>query len=983
MKKNTVLEESELKDMLERAGRPLHLDDILRIGRYSRKVKGGILACLGSLADSGCALRMRGGGWSAVSTLKRCRGRLAAQRSGAAFVRPEDGSSKDIFIAAEDTGGAWNGDTVEVLILPRGKTRQGAPEGRVLSVVERGCTEIACRVLRRADKGRFFCQPADARMILDILADADGLDHVPEPFEILRIAPLERLERLPGRRPLWSGKVLSSLGPESGPAAQERLVKLGSGIPAEFPDNVLAEAEEVSQKVTAEGLEDLRAELLVTIDGEDARDFDDAVCVSRCRDGWRLLVAIADVSAYVRPHTALDREARERGNSFYFPLSVEPMLPEALCNGACSLRPGEDRRCLAAEMTLDENGGFCGTRFCNAVMASRARLTYRQVQDILDDPHGSAAAELERDAPGVPAMLIDAQKLAERLILRRRRMGGLDFDVPEAEYVTGEKDGIRTVEGMRCRERLFSHRLIEAFMVRANEAVAEFLSKKGVPFLYRTHPDPGAERLCSLAQTLQALCPGLPLPRPAEAADPKWMPVLLEAAAGTDSRSIVNSLMLRSMMQARYGTEKDRHFGLASACYCHFTSPIRRYADLENHRALKRALGLERDGAEKRALDESAAQCNRQERTAAAAERETQRRMGCLLLEPRVGEIFQGVVSAATSFGIFVELDGMPVEGMVRIEDLPQDWYDFDEERMELRGRFGGTVFRPGQRMNVKLSGVNVGRMEIDLEIQDNENGRGNGGNGKKKPDFRKRTEGHGKRREFGRAAFARRKPGFREDRDRRFARSDGEGSFREEREDGFRKKRPWKDRDDRAGFADRRSFRRDDDSFGGGEEHGRFRPRREGGDRDLRRRDGGFAGREGGERGDKPFRRDGGRRFSGRPFRRDDERSFGGEEHGRFRPRRNDGDRDLRRRDDGFAGREGGEREERRFREKDGRRRSFGRFHDEGRGGSRFRNDRGEREGFREKKPSDHSQGAADDIFRIEIDEEKKPVFRFGRRGK
>ena len=1011
MKKNALTDDSEIKEMLDRANRPLHLDDILRIGRYSRKEKGRILSCLDSLAGSGSALRMRGGAWAATGSMKRCRGRLAVQRSGAAFVRTEGETAGDIYVAPEHIADAWNGDMVEVLLLPSGKNRQGHAEGRVLSIVERGCTEIACRVLRRAEKGRYFCQPADSRMILDILADADTLDHEPEPFELLCVAPLEKMERPFGRRPLWLAKALSSLGVENAADAQERIVKLGNSIPTEFPDNVIAEAEKVSRNVSLEGLADLRSEPLVTIDGDDARDFDDAVCVSRCQKGWRLLVAIADVSAYVRPHTALDREAYGRGNSFYFPMSVEPMLPEALSCGACSLRPHEDRRCMAAEMFLDEKGELQDTRFCNAVMSSRARLTYRQVQDVFDDPRGAEAQKLESEAPGVAAMLSDAASLATLLIERRKRNGGLDFALPEAEYLIEEKDGVRTVAGIRNRERLFSHRLIEAFMVRANEAVAEFLHRKGEPFLFRVHPDPGAERLSTLSRVLHSTCPDLTLPRPSEAGNPRWIPALLEATEEASSRNVVHNLILRSMMQARYSTEKDRHFGLASPCYCHFTSPIRRYADLENHRSLKRALGLEKKSREALKLEESADQCNRQERAATAAERETERRMGCLLLEPHVGENFSGMVSSVTSFGLFVELDGMPVEGMVRLEDLPPDWYDFDEEHMVLCGRHSGNAFRLGQRMNVKLSGVSVGRMEINLEMQDKENARGTG-EGKK--GFRNETEGRRQRHDRGRAAFARRKAGYRENREERFRRSEDGGDFSRGGEGGFRKpRREWDGSEPRRAFSGKRTFRsheeRERDFQGDGEARG-FRKNAENGERRLRRRNEAFGGRDGEwsgskgfrsreerernfqgdgeargflrslENGERNFRSRGERRFSGRPFRSEDG-EFGGRSFPRGARHGWDHEEENTRREDS---------ERKTFRDKEDRGHPFGRRHNDNwkpreRSGGDFRRGREERKGFRgnDRREQPAHEGMPEDFFRMEIEDDKKPVFRFGKRKK
>ncbi|MBQ4616086.1 MAG: ribonuclease R [Mailhella sp.] len=920
MKKREYLDERFLLETIENAGRPLRLDDILRIGGFSRKLKREVIDTLHALADSGELVRLQGGGWVMASAMKTRRGRLAIQRSGAAFVTPEGETAKtgkDIYVAPEYVGDAWNGDLVDVMLLPMKRGWDKGPEGRVLSVAERAHTEVVARVLRNGPtEHTAVCRPADSRLPFDLLADVSALEKEPEDFELLRIQIGEKLDD-GGRRPLWAGTALASLGIENDAKVQEDLTKLNHLIPTEFPDNVVAEAEASAAEPfdDADRLTDLRGELLVTIDGEDARDFDDAVFVSREGENWRLLVAIADVSHYVRPRTALDKEARERGNSYYFPTSVEPMLPEVLCNGVCSLRPNEERRCMAADMTLDKNGNLLDSRFVNGIMISRARLTYREVQAALEEPEGEAAAGIEERAPGVCAMLEEAAELADILMERRVRQGGLDFDLPEAEFVVEEVNGLSRVTGIRNRERLFSHRLIEAFMVRANEAVAEFLKKKDAPFLYRVHPSPGPDRLEELYRNLRASDADLPLPKAAKVSVPNWLPHVIEAAADTDQTFVVNRLILRSMMQARYSPEDDGHFGLASACYCHFTSPIRRYSDLVNHRALRYVLGLDTGGAipAGHKLLEVAEQCNGREKAATEAEREIGRRMGCLLLQGRTGEYFGGVISGVMTFGFFVELDNMPVEGMVRVETLGRDYYIYDEERQELRGEHTGESFRLGQRVTVKLTGVHVGRLEIDLEYQKDEEGRRPF---RRKDDDRAprrpRPEGKfGKRRDdredgehrTGRRAFADRK-GFRprfekkDDelaRQRRYASDSwgGEDEGRDERkprferETGFKKpfgSRFHKDEDGRDFRKPR--FQREDRTDG--EERGEGRP--------FRKPFGNRFDREDGER--RPFRDHGFRpRFEKKPWEKDGEMNENGEERSFRKPRfeREEGERSFR----------------------------------------------------------------------------------------
>ncbi len=886
MKKRETLDERFLLDTIENAGRPLRLDDILRIGGFSRKLKREVISTLHSLADSGELVRLQGGGWVMASAMKTKRGRLAVQRSGAAFVTPEGEtakSGKDIYIAPEYVGDAWNGDIVDVMLLPVKRGSDKGPEGRVLAVVERGHSEIVARVLREGSaEHTAVCRPTDPRLPFDVLADVSALENAPQEFELLQIRMGEKLDD-GGRRPLWAGTALSSLGVENDAKVQEDLTKLNNLIPTAFPDNVVAEAEAAAAAPfdDADKLTDLRGEMLVTIDGEDARDFDDAVCVSREGENWRLLVAIADVSHYVRPRTALDREARERGNSYYFPMSVEPMLPEVLCNGVCSLRPNEERRCMAADMTLDKDGHLLDSRFVNGLMVSRARLTYREVQAALEDPEGEEAAGIEERAPGVCTMLEEAAELADILMERRRRQGGLDFDLPEAEFVVEEQNGISRVAGIRNRQRLFSHRLIEAFMVRANEAVVEFLTKKNAPLLYRVHPSPGPDRLEDLYRSLRYCEADLPLPKAAKASVPTWLPHVLEAAAETDQAFVVNRLALRSMMQARYSPEEDGHFGLASSCYCHFTSPIRRYSDLVNHRALRYVLGLDTGGPIPvgHKLLEAAEQCNSREKVATDAEREIGRRMGCLLLQGRTGEYFGGVISGVMNFGFFVELDNMPVEGMVRVETLGRDYYVYDEERQELRGEHTGEAFRLGQRVTVKLAGVHVGRLEIDLEYQKDDEGR--------RP-FRRKDDDRAPRRPRPEGKFGKRH----DDRE--------EGGFKKPFASRFRK--DDEGRGGRRAFADRKGFRprfdkKDDElarqrryaseSWGGDEEQQERRAFHE--ERDFSRKPR-FERSDRREDGERSFRNPFGQRFErdgegheGRPFRKEF-RKDGDEREGGFK---------------------------------------------------------------------------------------------------
>lgn len=767
------LENDELVDTISRANHPVRVDDLLRYLDLSRREKKALELMLERLESSGRVVRLRGGRWIAAEQASLLVGILSVQRSGAGFVTPESTEqhgrsghrpvATDIFVRAELLGDAWHGDRVEVVLQPgcprKGKgDRHGprSPEGRIVRVLERGLKEIAAHATRRTTGRGLLCRPADPRLDFVLDTDLSGLEAFPVPGELLLIRPGDKQ----GPR-VWSGVALASMGREDDPSVQERLTKLNHQIPLEFPPNVLAAARAFENVEDRDGLEvlddvkaapslamlpssstgtrqDLRGIPFVTIDGEDARDFDDAIYVAPVRNGgpivWELWVAIADVGHFVKMGSVLDREARERGNSCYFPTSVEPMLPEILSNGLCSLRPGEDRLVLAARIGFDDRGEPGTAAFFPGLIRSRARLTYEEVQTAFNTWQGESEAGGESlypspDTGTLPEpkkgntllaslpWLLDACLLAKCLWKRRIERGSLDFDLPEACYVVSEGRVTHLVR----RERLFSHRLIEEFMLAANEAVARFLAGKGVPFPCRVHPAPDPDRLQALFRTLVAT--GLvPSARLAEwrqrgaSPDPGALRVILDEAKGTPREDLVGRLVLRSMMQARYAPEVGAHFGLASDCYCHFTSPIRRYADLLVHRALYHALGVESPVVSGGKLLAFSDQCNARERAATEAEREVARRFGCLLLRDRAGEIFSGTVSGVTEFGFFVELEAMPVEGMVRMETLRDDWFEYDPDRQSLTGVGTGRRFQLGQRVTVRLVDVHVGRLEINLE---------------------------------------------------------------------------------------------------------------------------------------------------------------------------------------------------------------------------------------------------------------------------
>lgn len=689
------------------ARKPLGFGELMRAMGLSGRQRKELDELLHVLISAGRLIRLKDA-FGLAEQMQLVSGELEIQRSGVGFVIPDDNRRKDIFISAQDLGEARHGDRVSVALLPGRRGRN--PEGRVVRVLKRRTEIYAVRILDVRAKGVWLGQSTDAKLGFHMLLEAPkgGLSTLPAKDDVVLARIGERLEQN-----LWAGTIQTVLGRETDLAVQESLVKFNHHVPTAFPEPVLDQAGMLPEAPLEEdfkGRRDLRDLALVTIDGETAKDFDDAVCVQRTKAGFTLWVAIADVAHYVPPFSPLDEEARDRGNSYYFPKSVEPMFPERLSNGLCSLNPNVPRLVMVAQMDFSPAGKMTGSDFYAAVMRSRARLTYEQVHLALEEKDQAA-----REALGdVLPMLEQAEALARVLKALRHGRGSLDFDLPDPEIlldVQGEAADIRS------RPRHFSHQIIEEFMIAANEAVAEFLTRRGRPMLYRVHEPPDQDKLRNLFKLLARTELGVSLPRKGEPADPRTLQAVLAAARDTDLEFLVNRLLLRSQMQAKYSPDNLGHFGLASRCYAHFTSPIRRYADLELHRALKAELSGVGPKVSHKRLKALGDHLSTRERRAMEAEREILKRVTVMFLMERVGEAFTGVISSLTDFGFWVELSEVLAEGMVRLSSLTDDYYSFFPERQELLGQRTGRVLRMGQKVRVVLEEVNLARLEITLRL--------------------------------------------------------------------------------------------------------------------------------------------------------------------------------------------------------------------------------------------------------------------------
>ena len=594
-----------------------------------------------------------------------------------------DGPAPTIFMQPEARGQAAlaPGQRVLARIKPIGEARGARKfEGRTLRRIE-GTPGRVIGIFRRRG-GLTRIEPTDKRVKAEWIVPP-GEDGGAEDGEIVRGEPLPM-----GGLGLKPVRVTERLGDASSARAVSLLVIATLDIPDAFPAEVLAEAER-ARGVGPEGREDLRHIPLVTIDGADARDFDDAVFAEPAGAGYRLIVAIADVAHYVRPGSALDRSARERGNSVYFPDRVVPMLPEALSNGWCSLRPNEDRACLFAEMHIGQDGRKVSHRFGRGLMRSAARLTYEEVQEARDAKRETLAFPLDH--------LYGA---FERLLGARRARGTLDLDLPEWK-VTLDAEG--HVTSVTKRTRLDSHRLIEEFMVLANIAAAEELERLHKPVVYRVHAPPSEMKLEGLRTYLHGMSISLP---PGDQIHPRDLDAVLTRVAGTEEAPLVNDAVLRSQSQAAYSPENLGHFGLALTRYAHFTSPIRRYADLLVHRSLIGALGFGTDGLtaeEAGRLEDTCEHITRTERRAAQAERDATDRYMAAFMADKVGSMFEARISGVTRFGLFVTLTETGASGMIPLAGLPDDFWMHDESTQSLSGRRSRVIFHLAQAVTVRL----------------------------------------------------------------------------------------------------------------------------------------------------------------------------------------------------------------------------------------------------------------------------------------
>ena len=689
---------------IEHAGKPLSRVDIAQI--FKIDIEDGLEALrrrLRAMERDGQLLFNRSQQYCLVNNKDLIVGRIIGHPDGFGFVRPDDGSD-DLYLSPREMNPLLHNDRAMVRIA--GIDKKGRREGAVVEILERNTHQIVGRLYK--EDGFIYVVPDNKNIAQTLLVQNGGAGDAKQ-GQIVIAQITDQPTKL--RQPI--GKIIEVLGDHLAPGMEIEMAIRSHELPYLWPEALLEEIKSLSAEVPESAKEnrvDLRDTALVTIDGEDARDFDDAVFCKKTPKGWKLLVAIADVSHYVQVNSELDKEAKNRSTSVYFPEQVIPMLPEILSNGLCSLNPHVDRLCMVCELFIDEQGKVLRTRFFDAVMRSYARMTYNEVAKILVDGDQALAEKYSHVMPH----LRELYALYKVMRISREERGAMDFDTQETRILFG-KD--RKIEKIIPVIRNDAHKLIEEFMITANSAAARYLNAKKIPKLLRIHEGPTADKLLNLKTFLGEL--GLKFGGGVHPTPLDYMH-LVDAVKDRPDAHLIQTVLLRSMSQAVYSPDMKGHFGLALDAYAHFTSPIRRYPDLLVHRAIRHCLLDKKIETFVYGVPEMimlGEHCSANERRADDATRDVVSWLKCEYMMDKIGEEFPGIISAVTSFGFFVELADIFVEGLVHISNLGQDYFHFDPTSHQLKGERTGVNFRLGDSVKIKVARVDLDEKKMDFEL--------------------------------------------------------------------------------------------------------------------------------------------------------------------------------------------------------------------------------------------------------------------------
>jgi ribonuclease R len=689
MKKKEIyleLNERNLLIFMNRQKHPLtlnHFNEYFAVDRDRRK---DLKTILKTLIRKGSIFKLKGHMFGIANEPELVIGTLSCTKSGNGFVIADKEDVRDIFVPSRFMKNAFHGDTVTVRT---DHAFRGRKEGKIVDVIKRNTNNIIGYI--NIINNIHCVSPEDARYNYDFIVN----EHTSKIKAGEGAFVAARITRFPDSKTNPECEILRVFrdGLDDVNAITE-FIEYKYDLPRNFKKSTESEAKSLSVNVAGTERVDLKKLKHITIDGELAKDFDDAVCIQKRKNGYLLFVSIADVSSYVVTNSRLDKEAYTRGTSVYFPGKVLPMLPKILSNDLCSINPLENKLALTVEMEYDSNGKLTKNAFYKSIIRSTKRLTYGQVEDAVTKEHRETPKELKEH-------MGDLEHMAELALLlkkKREERGSLDFDLPESEVILDIEGGLQNI--IRS-ERLFSHQIIEEFMVSANEAVARFLRDNKAPAIYRIHEEPDKEKLKEIEKFLHTL--------PAQHKNRSgghFLQSILQRARGTDYEFFINRVLLRSMKQARYSATNKGHFGLASDCYLHFTSPIRRYPDLLCHRSLKHALsGTQHPEND---YEQMAAHLSERERLAMEAERELEDRIRILFMKNKLGKIYHGIISHINAYGFFVELNEIFVEGLVLLADLSNDYYHYEEEKFRLIGRRTRKIYRIGDKITIKVIMANV-----------------------------------------------------------------------------------------------------------------------------------------------------------------------------------------------------------------------------------------------------------------------------------
>ncbi|MEG7335370.1 ribonuclease R [Bacillus sp. 0102A] len=707
MEKEAFMEKL-LSFMKEEAYKPLtvqELEEMLNITEAEEFKE--LVKALVALEEKGHIVRTRSDRYGIPEKMNLIKGKISAHAKGFAFLLPEDTSLSDVFIPPNELNTAMNGDIVMVRL--NSQSNGSRQEGTVIRILERAIQRVVGTYTETRNFG--FVIPDDKKITSDIFIPKNGKNGAAEGHKVV-----VKLTSYPEGRMNAEGEIETILGHKNDPGIDILSVIHKHGLPGEFPADAMEQASNTPDTIDEKDLKDrrdLRDQVIVTIDGADAKDLDDAVTVTKLDDGsYKLGVHIADVSHYVTENSPIDKEAVERGTSVYLVDRVIPMIPHRLSNGICSLNPKVDRLTLSCEMTINSQGQVTEHEIFQSVIKTTERMTYSDVNQILVDDDEELKQKYELLVP----MFKDMERLAEILREKRMNRGAVDFDFKEAKVLVDDEGAVKDVV---IRERSVAEKLIEEFMLVANETVAEHFHWMNVPFIYRIHEEPNAEKLQKFLEFVTTF--GYVVKGTSGDIHPRALQSILDAVRDKPEETVVSTVMLRSMKQAKYDPQSLGHFGLSTEFYTHFTSPIRRYPDLIVHRLIRTYLingkvdeATQEKWAER--LPDIAEHTSTMERRAVDAERETDDLKKAEFMIDKIGEEFDGMISSVTNFGMFVELPNT-IEGLVHVSFMTDDYYRFDEQHFAMIGERTGNVFRIGDEITVKVVDVNKDERNIDFEI--------------------------------------------------------------------------------------------------------------------------------------------------------------------------------------------------------------------------------------------------------------------------